>query len=231
LQNLGTAFFAQGMIFLSPLIMIGLWKCRHLFRVQIAFLGWLCLLMAESLLFPFASVRGGYFHAGAAFQPVWFVLAPIGLDVLLTWIVRKNRKFIPAGKLFPAILVIIMVFFSILLVKLRVLDSGWNEGEPLYLKTEQILLKQGGRPDAVVMVRNPPAYFVMTGRQAIVVPFGDVQVLLAASRKYNASYVILEQTSPNSPLYDLSEHPEKYPEFSFLGVLGDNTILFIKPNQ
>jgi hypothetical protein len=230
-QNLGTAFFAQGMIFLSPLVMIGLWKCRHLFRVQIAFLGWLCLLLAESLLFPFASVRGGYFHAGAAFQPVWFVLAPIGLDVLLTWIVRKNRRFIPAGKLFPAILVIIMVLFSILLVKLRVLDSGWNEGEPLYLKTEQILLKQGGRPDAVVMVRNPPAYFVMTGRQAIVVPFGDVQVLLAASRKYNASYVILEQTSPNSPLYDLSEHPEKYPEFSFLGVLGDNTILFIKPNQ
>ena len=68
-----------------------------------------------------------------------------------------------------------MVSISILLVKIRVVESGWNEGEPLYLKTEQILGEQGVRPDALVMVRNPPAYFIMTGRQAIVVPYGDAE--------------------------------------------------------
>ena len=30
-QNLGTAFFAEGMIFLSPLIIVGVWKERHSF--------------------------------------------------------------------------------------------------------------------------------------------------------------------------------------------------------
>ena len=87
-----------------------------------------------------------------------------------------------------------------MLVKIRVVDSGWNEGEYLYLKADQFLVAQGARPDAIVMVRNPPAYFVMTGRQAIVVPYGDVKTLLAASRKYNASYIILEQIGSSSPL-------------------------------
>ena len=229
-QNLGTAFFAQGMIFLFPLIVLGVWKSRHYFTVQIAFLGWLCVLLAESLLFPFASVRGGFFHAGAAFQPLWFALTPIGLDVLLARMVRKNRKLIPVAKLFPVILVVTMVSFSILLVKLRVVDSGWNEGETLYMKTDQILRQHGAKPDAIVMVRNPPAYFVMTGRQAIVVPYGDLQTLLAVSRKYKASYIILEQIWKDNPLDDLYEHPENYPEFTSLGVLGDNHILLIKPS-
>jgi hypothetical protein len=118
-----------------------------------------------------------------------------------------------------------------MLVKIRVVDSGWNEGEYLYQKADQFLVAQNVRPDAIVMVRTPPAYFVMTGRQAIVVPDGDVQVLLAVSRKYHASYVILEPTGSSNPLYDLYEHPEAYPEFKPLGVIGDNHILFIKPSS
>ena len=97
-QNFGTAFFAQGMIFLFPLIIIGGWKSRKNFSVQIAFFGWLGLLFAESLLFPFASVRGGFFHAGAAFQPIWFVLAPIGLAALVVRMTRNKRKSAPMLK-------------------------------------------------------------------------------------------------------------------------------------
>ncbi len=230
-QNLGTAFFAQGMIFLSPLIVVGIWKSRHFFYVQLGVIGWLIVLLAESLFFPFASVRGGFFHAGTAFQPLWFALAPLGLDAILAWIVSNHKKFTPAAKLFPMLLVVIMVSFSILLVKLRVVDSGWNEGETLYLKTEQILRDQGAKPDEITMVRNPPAYFIMTGRQAIVVPYGDVKTLIAVSRKYNAPYVILEQIGGNSPLHDLFEHPERYSQFTPLGVLDDNHILLIKSSQ
>jgi hypothetical protein len=118
-----------------------------------------------------------------------------------------------------------------MLVKIRVVDSGWNEGEYLYQKADQFLAAENAQPDAIVMVRNPPAYFIMTGRQAIVVPDGNVQVLLAVSRKYNASYVILEPTESSSLLYDLYEHPEAYPEFKPLGVIGDNHILYIKPSS
>ena len=124
-----------------------------------------------------------------------------------------------------------MILFSAMLVKIRVVDSGWNEGEYLYVKADQFLEAQSARPDAIVMVRNPPAYFIMTGRQAIVVPYGNVQALLAASRKFKASYVILEQIGNSNPLYDLYEHPEAYPEFTNMGVIGDNHILFIKPSS
>ena len=230
-QNLGTAFFAEGMIFLSPLIILGVWKERHSFRVQLGVLGWLSVLLAESLLFPFASVSGGFFHAGTAFQPLWFALAALGLDVCLARLSRNAKKLSQLTRLFPAILLVIMILFSAMLVKIRVVDLGWNEGEYLYLKADQFLKAQSIRPDAIVMVRNPPAYFVMTGRQAIVVPYGDVQALLSASRKFHASYVILEQIGNSSPLYDLYEHPEAYPEFTPLGVIGDNHILFIKPSS
>jgi len=230
-QNLGTAFFAEGMIFLSPLIIVGVWKERHSFRVQIGVLGWLCILLAESLLFPFASVSGGFFHAGTAFQALWFALAALGLDVCLRRIASNDKKLTQLTRLFPAILLVIMILFSAMLVKIRVVDSGWNEGEYLYVKADHFLAAQSARPDAIVMVRNPPAYFIMTGRQAIVVPYGSVQALLAASRKFNASYVILEQIGSSSPLYDLYEHPESYPEFTFMGVIGDNHILFIKPSS
>jgi hypothetical protein len=229
-QNLSTAFFAQGMIFLSPLIVAGAWKERRLFSVQFGIIGWLTMLLAESLLFPFASVNGGFFHAGTSFQPIWFVLASIGLDAFIIFVSGKGRKITQLSKLFPAVLVVIMVLFSVWLVKLRVVDSGWNEGEYLYVKADQILAQSGAPADAPVMVRNPPGYFIMTGRQAIVVPDGDVQMLLEASRKYSASYVILEQIEKTSPLNDLYEHPEKYPEFTTLGVLGDNHILGIKPS-
>ncbi len=230
-QNLGTAFFAEGMIFLAPLIIVGVWKARYSPRVQLGVLGWLGMLLAESLLFPFASVSGGFFHAGTAFQPLWFALAPLGLETCLVRISRDNKKVARLTRLFAAILLIIMFFFSAMLVKIRVLDSGWNEGEYLYQKVDQFLAAQNARPDAIVMVRNPPAYFIMTGRQAVVVPDGDVQALLAVSRKYNASYVILEPTGVSSPLYDLYEHPETYPEFKSLGVIGDNHILYIKPSS
>jgi len=219
------------MIFLTPFIIVGAWKERHSFLVQVGVLGWSGMLLAESLLFPFASVSGGLFHAGTAFQPLWFGLAPLGLEAFLARLSGNNKKLVLLPRLFPAVLLVIMILFSAMLVKMRVLDTGWNEGEYLYLNADQFLTAQGARPDAVVMVRNPPAYFVMTGRPAIVVPYGDVQTLLAAARKFKASYVILEQIGSSSPLYDLYEHPERYPEFITLGVISDNHILFIKPSS
>jgi hypothetical protein len=229
-QNLNTGLVAQGLLILVPLIMVGAWKNRHLFIVQLGVFGWIMMFLAESLLFPFASVRGGFFHAGTAFQPLWFALAPFGLDAWLARVFRNKRAPGPIPTLFQLTLVVIVIVFSGILVKMRVIDQGWNEGEYLYQKADRILVEQGARPDEVVMARNPPAYFIMTGRQAIVTPYGDVQSLLRAAQKFNARYVILEQNGIPLPLEDLYEHPENYPEFVFLGALGDNHILLIKPS-
>jgi hypothetical protein len=229
-QNLGTAFMAQGMIILSPLIILGAWKYRHSFRVQLGVFGWLVVLLAESLLFPFASVSGGFFHAGTVFQSLWFVLAPIGLDVLFTRASRNKEKLIQGATLYRLSLLVVVIVFSAMLVKMRVIDTGWNEGEYLYMKADQFLVGQGARPEEIVMVRNPPAYYVMTGRRAIVTPYGDIPTLLEVSRKFGASYVILERNGIPSPIIDLYKHPENYPDFITLGALGDNRILLVEPS-
>jgi hypothetical protein len=230
LQNLATAFFAQGSLILSPLILIGVWSSWHSVRVRVGVFGWLLMLMAESLLFPFASVNGGFFHAGTAFQPLWFVLASLGLDVVLKRILKHQGNPDQKANLSRLILLVFVILFSVWLVKIRVFDRGWTEGEYVYRQSEGLLVGQGAGPADIVMVRNPPAYFIMTGRPSIVIPYGGVQVLLAASRKYQARYLILERNGIIQPLEGLYAHPEKYPEFSVLGSFDDNLILSIKPS-
>jgi hypothetical protein len=227
-QNFTTAFAAQGMIVLSPFILVGAWKERRQFRVQTAVFGWILLILAESILFPFASVRGGFFHAGAAFQPMWFALAPVGVDVMVSRIAKTNPKFMRFGLIIHLTLVGIAVLFSGLLVKVRVMDSGWNEGEYVYQRAEQLLVREGAAAGDVVATRNPPAYFIMTGRSAIVVPDGDAESLLAAAQKFGARYLVLEKPD-SGPLLDLYQNPGKYPAFEFLGEVDEAHIFIINP--
>jgi hypothetical protein len=230
-QNLGTAFFAQGMIVLVPLVILGVWKRRDTLRVKVGVLGWLAVWMAESALFPFASVQGGFYHAGTALQPLWFALAPAGLDALIAPFVRRSGRFRRIASVSQALLLVFMILFSALLVKIRVVDSGWNEGEYLYAQADQLLVEHGASTDAVVMVLNPPAYFNMTGRPAVVIPYGDISAVLAVSQKYQASYLVLEKTSDFNPLFGLYRHPHNDPRFIPVGAIGETLIFRIQPAQ
>ncbi len=225
LQNLGTAFAAQGLIFLAPLIIAGAWRRRGDKIVRLGALGWCALLLTESLLFPFASVRGGFFHAGAAFQPLWFVLAPLGLEGLAA---RPRLKRL-SGAL-QASLVLMAVLFSLFLVKVRVVDSGWNEGEYVYQQAEVFLRQAGARPEEVVMTRNPPAYYAMTGRPAIAIPNEGVAEALEAARRFSARYLVLEPPGAAGALRDLYEHPQDYPAFEYLGELDETRLFRIAPS-
>jgi hypothetical protein len=231
LQNLGTVIFAQGMIILFPLIAIGIYSRRRMFRVQVGVFGWFLLLIIQSLVFPFASVRGGFFHAGAVFQPLWFALAPLGFEVLLSRI-SKYKKLLPnTTSILRSSLAVVAIVFSVMLVKIRVIDKGWDEGEYLYRKVDLFLIGQGARSDEIVMTRNPPAYFVMTGRRAVVVPYGDVQTTLAVAQKFGVSYVVLERSGTLDDLADLYEHPELYPAFDYLGMIDETIILHLNSSR
>jgi len=194
-------------------------------------LGWLLLLIAESFLFPFASVRGGFFHAGTVFQPLWFALAPVGFEILLVRF-SKNKKLLPqTATLFRLSLAVVVIVFSGMLVKMRVIDTGWNEGEYLYRTVEQFLMEQNARPDDIVMTRNPPAYFIMTGRRAIVVPYGDVQTILDVARKFDVSYVVLERDGASADMANLYDDPDHYPAFDYLGRLDETIILYVNSSR
>jgi hypothetical protein len=221
-SNLGNVFAAQGGIFLFPFILIGLWQLRRQLRTKIAVTGWLILFAVMTVVFPFAGSRGSFFHAGAAFQPYWWVAAPVGLDVVIAWARRRGRfSDRNAPYVLQGILVLLAVFMTAYLVNFRVISSSWAKDDAIYPSVEARLLDLGIRPGEVVIVRNPPGYFIASGRPAIALPFGDESTILAVAEKYGARYLVLEKDGTFETIRDLYEEPQSHPSFSYLGEVNE----------
>jgi hypothetical protein len=197
-QNLQTTVAVQGEIFLVPLVILGAWRLRHDRRVQLGSLGWLATFLVMTVVFPFQGARGGFFHSGAAFQPLWWAVAPVGLQGFIAWGARaRGWQSAQAQRIFGAGLVGLAILFTVLITEGRVLGKDlshplWGMSAVHYTQLEQSLQEAGAQADEIVMVNNPPGYFIEAGRPAIVTPFGDEQILLEAADFYDARYVLLE---------------------------------------
>jgi hypothetical protein len=225
--NLLNAFAAQGGIFLGPFVLIGIWKYRQDERVRVGLLAWLGLLFVMTLIFPYAGARGGFFHSGAALQSLWWTLAPPGLEVLVI-AARKRSWFTPnAFKIFGGALVGIAILMTAIIVSIRVLQS-WGEGEQTYPRIEAYLQQAGIQPGDIVMDRNPPGYYVMTGRPAIVVPYGNEASIFAAATRYHAKFLILEEAGIAGPIRSLYESKQSQ-HFRFMSEINGTRIFQIQP--
>jgi hypothetical protein len=228
--NLQTLLAVQGEIFLLPLIIAGAWHLRKDHRVQLGVLAWSAIFLAMTVVFPFPGARGGLFHSGAALQPLWWALAPVGLESFLELGVEKRgwgKE--QARKVFSWGLVALALFLTLVVGYLRIVgkdNSGlaWNQTPRHYSQIEASLGEHGIAEDEIVMVNNPPGYFVATGRPAIVVPDGDLHSTLAAAQRYHAGYLILESNHPQG-LKDLYQNPGDLPGLDYLYTL-DNTRIF-----
>jgi hypothetical protein len=220
--NLGNAVAAQGEIFLLPFILIGIWQLRHDLRTKIAVTGWIILFVVMTAIFPFAGSRGSFFHAGAAFQPFWWVAAPIGLNIVIQW-ARQRGKLTDenAPLFFQVVLVLIAALMTVYLVNFRVIADGWAKDDFIYPAVEQKLLANGIRPQDVVIVRNPPGYFLASGRSSVSLPFGDASTILTVAKKFNATYLILEKGGTFESIQNLYDHPEGNPSFFYLGEVDE----------
>ncbi|HEX7975434.1 MAG TPA: hypothetical protein VF498_13585, partial [Anaerolineales bacterium] len=89
-QTLESAFAVQGQIFLSPLVLLGFWRMRQDSRVRWGGLAWLITFLALTLAFPYQGARGGFFHSGAAVQPLIWALVPVGLEAFIGWGQRRR---------------------------------------------------------------------------------------------------------------------------------------------
>jgi hypothetical protein len=197
--NLLNAFAAQGGIFLFPFILIGIWQYRRDQRVQLASLAWLSLLFVMTVIFPFAGPRGGFFHSGAALQSMWWTLAPLGLDSAVGFLRKRGGLNAQAFQVFRVALVGIAVLMTGVIFYIRILP-GWGEDEQVYPKVEAVLQQNGVMPSDVVLVRNPPGYYLMTGRSAIVIPYGDESSLLSAANRFHARFVAIEAAGASGPI-------------------------------
>jgi hypothetical protein len=221
--NLINAFAAQGGIFLFPFILIGLWILRRDVRVRFAALAWILLLVAMTVIFPFAGPRGAFFHAGAALQPVWWCLAPVGLDAVVAVARRKGMFDDRAFVVFRGALVGIAVLMTLAIFVIRVLPN-WEREDGHYAKVESFLVQQGAPSNAIIIVRNPPGYNIVTGRSAIAIPSNGNPSILDVAARYNAHYLLLEPEGVSDALRELYDYPDHFPAFRYLGESNGNRL-------
>lgn len=232
--NLQNILASQGSIFLLPLIMIGIWKRKEDRRIHIAILAWLGYIVLMSFVFPFAGARGGFFHSGAVLQPLWWALSPLGLISLVEWVGKKrNWRIEEATKLFlwSSIAIAFLLTGSIITGKLLDPITGrnsWNSENELYKKVDGIINSKSPN-NPVVIVANPPGFYLATGRSAIAVPDGDETITLRVAQKFGARYLILEDEGYPDGLKNLYQNPEKFTNFIYLGEVDGTRVFEVNP--
>jgi hypothetical protein len=191
-----------GMIFLAPLIAIGLWRERRERLFQAAVWYALLLFVSMTLIFTFAGDRGGLFHSTGALLPFFYAAAPIGLDTVVDWIARRRRswKAATAKSVFSAAFLAYAVLLSFFVYRGRVIgfdwsDPIWNQSDRVYSAIGRWLDEQG-EIDPIVMVNNPPGFTYQTGLRSIVVPYGDEIELLKAADQFGARWLVLDANRP-----------------------------------
>jgi hypothetical protein len=86
------------------------------------------------------------------------------------------------------------------------------------------LISQGATCSDVVMVANPPGYYLASGNTSIAVPDGDLNNLLVVAKKYNAVYLVLEQGSVPAALLSAYEKPNGQADLTYLSQIGNMRI-------
>ncbi len=228
-NNLQSAFAAHGGIILFPFIIAGIIYFRKKTQVQLAVGAWLILFFVMTFLFPFAGVRGAFFHAGAAFQPLWWTLAPLGLDAILASLRKRNWGDERGRIIFTSSLVLITIILTVFVAYLRIFQLGWGEGETNYVEVEEVLRQNHIQPHDIVIAWDAPLYYLDTNRSAVSIPYGGVEAVLAVSKQFGANYLVLEPEAALGELKDLLESPNQYENFILLGEVDDAKIFRINP--
>jgi len=210
--NLLTLVAVDGLVFLAPFAVVGLWRLRRDPLYQAAMIYGAALYLAMSLAFTFPGPRGGMFHSGAALLPFIFVAAMVGLDAVVDWIAARRAAWdaATARRVFMWGLVILAVLVSGAIYAMRV--RSWNQADAVYATIGEWL---DGQSKVVVMVNDPPGYVYHTGQPAIAIPNSDVDTLLAAARRYGATWVVLDANRP-AALAELYDQPSSDPRLSLI---------------
>jgi hypothetical protein len=232
--NLQTMLGVQGQIFLFPLILIGLWRLRRARPVQAGLLAWMLTFLVMTLIFPYQGARGGFFHSGAALQPLFWAVTPLGLHTFLEWGQRRRgwdeRQ---SGWVFKSGIVLIALILTLFVAYNRVIGSdirqpAWDDLQRRYSKVEQELRSLQASSDSVVVVNDAPTYYLASRRPSISIPYGDTDVLLNVAQRYGGRYLLLEiEQVQGDSLYG---HPGDRPGLNYLGTVeGIRLYEFVLP--
>lgn len=217
--NLKNLLAVQGEVFLLPFILLGLWQKRGSVLVRFGVLGWLLTLFAMTVVFPFSGSRGGFLHSGAAFQPLWWACAAVGLETAIDWAAARrgwSRK--GAWRAFSSGAIVLAALLTAGVFGARVVVQDWEASHRAYQQMGATLSELNISSEELFLVNNPPGFYLATGRPSIVIPDGTEEDVLAAARQYGAKYLVLDANNPKLDVLFQSE--DGLPGFAFLAEIG-----------
>jgi hypothetical protein len=211
-----------------------MWRLRPTRPIQAGLVAWVLTFLVMTLVFPYQGARGGFFHSGAALQPLFWAVTPLGLNTFLEWGQRRRgwdkRQ---SGWVFKSGIVLISLILTLFVAFNRVIGSdirqpAWDDLQRRYSKVEQELRLRQASPDSVVLVNDAPTYYLASRRPSISIPYGDTQVLLDVAQRYGGRYLLLEIEQVQDDL--LYQQPGDRPGLHYLGTVeGIRLYEFVLP--
>jgi 4-amino-4-deoxy-L-arabinose transferase-like glycosyltransferase len=190
-------FLAENcLVFLLPFAFISFYRLRRRLSFALSFIYLLLVYFAHSLAFSFPGPRGGFFHASSPMLPFIFAAAVEGLKATVGWVGRRRRWNVPqATTVFTVAAVAAAISLSVYVTAGKL--AAWQGVDRAYVEIGQWLDIRQVRPDALVVVGNPPGFWYHTRRPAIAMPSASLDTLLEVCDRYGATYVVL---GPNDPI-------------------------------
>jgi hypothetical protein len=136
------------------------------------------------VLFPYAASRGSFFHASATVFPVMVIVIVEG-----AWIGFEKLRI---GKYIWAV-ALVAIFYSGYVIYQSVLIMDWDRFNRVYISIEENIALDGAPLTETIMVANPPGYFAITGRPAIIVPNENLDTILSVASKFDAAYIVFDE--------------------------------------
>lgn len=205
-NNLGTFVAVEGMVILTPLMLIGLWKRRRdgfLYPFALYALG---LHLAMTFVFPFPGYRGGLLHSAAALIPFWAALGVAGLDDAVNWVAKRRRRWNArtAKQVFSGGLVLVGLGLTLYI---GLSGRVYPQSPTLYGELLDTL-----PADARILSDDPPELYYYTGIGGAMLPNDTPETLLQIAQEYDIDYLLLKQGLDGipAPLLPILENPPDF---------------------
>ncbi len=224
--NLVSAIAIQAGFFISPFLLIGVWKSRQNSIVRFALSMWLALFAIITFIFPFASIQGTFANVSLPLYPMWWSLIPVGVDEAVIYFRRRGWLKAPAFSFARFSVVSINAIFTIFLLYHQLIASSWDQETAVYQQIDMHLTEYAHTTGDVVMVPNPPAYYLLTGQPSIIVPNENPDRIFQLAEKFQAHYLVLEKQYLRPNFAELFENPHMDPRFQYMG--GDDQLKYFQ---
>lgn len=187
-NNLATFVAVEGLIILTPLMLLGLWNRRQNSLLRGMWIFAVGIHLAMTFVFPYPGYRGGLFHAVAALVPFWMVLGVFGLDDVINSIAKRRRNWNAntAKPIFSIMLLLIGIAITVSVA----LPGRIGKSEGLHRVYEGI--QERLPADARLMINDPAQLYYFLGMGGVTLPNESVGIVPTIAEQYDIDYLLVE---------------------------------------